>query len=369
MLTGYKLRSLLYFSSEKGLKQEVIVKKDFIFGVLAFILISSLLVVGCAQPAPAPKAAPAPAPAPVAASPAVELKLWSGWATDKWTTKPYMHWWLDKYKDQFKSANITFKYLGGPEVFPNTEGQGALKKGLIDAAFNTTAYFVGILPEGDGMKLSRIQPWDERASGFYDYMNKLCQEKNNAYYSWRLPHDGYFCFWLNEERPKPDLSGLKIRTSPVYTPIIKALGGTPVNMNMDEVYTALERKMVDGYGSPVIGLTDRKWELVTKYKWGPNFYASPTGVWYNLDKWKSLTDQQRKVLDDVAKAAEKDSAPSWLDDQKADWVILQKAGIKEVRFSADEEKKYLDLCYEEGWKDILSKVPEFAKARPMMEKK
>jgi TRAP-type mannitol/chloroaromatic compound transport system substrate-binding protein len=344
-------------------------KKGILFMLLALVMLVSIVLTGCAQPAPAPKPAPSPTPAPAPSSPPVELKLWSGWASDKWTTKPYMHWFLDKYKDQFKAANITFKYIGGPEVFPNTEGMGAMKKGLFDAAFNTTAYFVGELPAGDGMKLSKLQPWEERTSGFYDYFNKICQDKINAYYSWRLPHDGYFCFWLNEERSKPDLSGLKIRTSPVYTPVIKALGGTPISSNMDEVYTMLERKMVDGYGAPAIGISDRQWEKVTKYRWGPYFYASPSGVWYNMDKWKSLTDQQRKTLNDVAIAAEKDSAPMWAGDLKTDWAINEKAGVKIIKFSPEDEKKFLDLCYDEGWKDLLSKVPDFATARPMIEKK
>jgi TRAP-type C4-dicarboxylate transport system substrate-binding protein len=162
---------------------------------------------------------------------------------------------------------------------------------------------------------------------------------------------------------------LKIRTSPVYTPIIKALGGTPLSSNMDEVYTMLERKMVDGYGAPIIGISDRKWELVTKYKWGPSFYSAPSGLWYNLDKWKSLTDQQRKALDDAAIAAEKETAIQWDEDIKKDAAINEKAGVKIQTFSPEDEKKYLALAYDEGWKTVLAATPGMATARPMMEKK
>lgn len=366
--------------------------KKVLFTLVAVLLLSSFLLAACSSsPSSTPPAASkapvtttsvpatstsAPAtsttakPSTTAAStnPAVELKVWSGWAANTWDTK-HILWFIDKYKDQFKAVNITFKFIGGPEVFPNTEGMSAMKKGLFDAAYNTTAYFVGDLPEGDALKLSRLQPWEERSSGFYDYFNKLCQQKINAYYSWRIAGQGYFSLWLNADRPKPDLAGLKIRTSPVYTPIIKALGGTPLSSNMDEVYTMLERKMVDGYGAPVIGISDRKWELVTKYKWGPSFYSAPSGLWYNLDKWKSLTDQQRKTLDDAAIAAERDTAPMWDEDLKKDWAINEKAGVKILNFSPEDEKKYLDLAYDEGWKTVLATTPGMATARPMMEKK
>ena len=358
--------------------------RRYFYILVTILLLSSFLLSACSSPTPTTTSTTTtttPATMTTTAvtttavtttavtSPPVELRLWSGWASDKWTTKPYMWWFLDKYKDKLATANITFKYIGGPEVFPTTEGMSAMKKGLFDAAFTTTAYFTGDLPEGDALKLSKLMPWEERTSGFYDFFNKINQEKINAYYSWRLPHDGYFSLWLNEERTTPDLTGLKIRTSPVYTPIVKALGGTPLSSNMDELYTMLERKMVDGYGAPAIGISDRKWELVTKYRWGPYFYTSPSGMWYNLDKWKSLTDQQRNVLNEVAIAAEIDSAPMWAGDLKTDWAINEKAGVKTIKFSAEDEKKFLDLAYEEGWKAVLTAAPNMAPARAMMEKK
>ena len=111
-----------------------------LFLILGSILIvSSFLLAACSSPPPATPAPTTAAPvattaapttpattAPASTTPAapssppVELKLWSGWASDKWTTKPYMHWFLETYKDRFAEANITFKYIGGPEVFPNT---------------------------------------------------------------------------------------------------------------------------------------------------------------------------------------------------------------------------------------------------------
>ncbi len=39
-----------------------------------------------------------------------------------------------------------------------------------------------------------------------------------------------------------------------------------------EVYTALERGVVDGYGWPITGIFDLGWHEKTKYRVDPGFY-------------------------------------------------------------------------------------------------
>ena len=51
-----------------------------------------------------------------------------------------------------------------------------------------------------------------------------------------------------------DIKGWKIRTTGAYRPLVEALGATPVQItNAGEVYTALERGVVDGFGWPTVG--------------------------------------------------------------------------------------------------------------------
>lgn len=294
--------------------------------------------------------------------------MWSAWATDKWTTDPYMHWFNDRVNEQGKAVNLSIKYIGGPEVFPNTEGMEALRGGLIDMAFTASVYHIGLVPEADAMKLSQLRPWEERESGAYDLMNEFHQKQANAYYLWRIPHNGYFRLYLNVLREKPDLTGLKIRSTPAYDPLVKAIGGTTLRMAPPEVYTALERNIVDGYGWPAVGIADRKWEEVTKYMWGPRFYCSPTGVWVNLDKWNGLSEEHRAFLTKMAIEAERDAALLWDKDMEEDRALLLKAGLKEIKFSPEDEKYYLDTAYEAGWALVLEKAPGAAKLKPLMMK-
>src|SRR5204863_164745 len=82
---------------------------------------------------------------------------------------------------------------------------------------------------------------------------------------------------------KPDLTGLKIRVTPVYRDFFQALNATVVTTAPGEVYTALERGVVDGYGWPIQGIFEMKWEEKTKYRVDPGFYNAEVTLVICLD--------------------------------------------------------------------------------------
>ena len=68
-----------------------------------------------------------------------------------------------------------------------------------------------------------------------------------------------------------DLKGKKVRGTPAYHPLIRMLGGAPVVLPIPEVYTALEKGVIDGAMSPVVGLLGVRWHEVAKYLAQPSF--------------------------------------------------------------------------------------------------
>src|SRR5262249_21350613 len=146
---------------------------------------------------------------------------------------------------------------------------------------------------------------------------------------------------------------------PVYRDIVQALGGTPITTPPGEVFTALERGVVDGYGWPVSGIFDLGWDRVTKYRVEPPFYAVDVNVLVNLDVWKGLTDAQRKVLSDAA---------LWLEALDAENVAANKteverqakAGIQAIEFGAEESKAFLQRTNDVGWEAVTKRAPDTA---------
>jgi len=298
----------------------------------------------------------------------VELKIWSAWIPDTFSANPFLHMFMDKVNKKGKAANLSIKLIGGPEVFKHRDGINPLRNGVIDAAYTAAVYHASVVPEARAMMLSQLTPMEEHKSGAYDMMNKFHQEKAGVYFLFRLSMQPYFNFYLNVDLDKVDFKGLKLRSTPAYDAIIKKLGGAIVRTSMSEAYTALDRGMVQGYGYPVKGLIDHKMEEVTKYIWGPSFYCSPTGVFLNLAKWNSLSDDQRSVLKAAGMEMEVESAAIFRDLVKKEREQLIKAGVKIYKLSPENEKKLLDVTQEAGWGLISKKAPAAMALRPLMSK-
>ena len=113
-----------------------------------------------------------------------------------------------------------------------------------------------------------------RKNGGFDYMAKLYAEKMNAIFLARHVDNNPFHLYLNKPITNPDLTGLKIRITPVYRDFFQALGATVVQTPPGEVYTSLERGVVDGYGWPITGIFDLGWHEKTKYRVDPGFYTA-----------------------------------------------------------------------------------------------
>ena len=66
-----------------------------------------------------------------------------------------------------------------------------------------------------------------------------------------------FQLFLNKPiKTVADLKGMKIRVSPTNVPFMKAVGANPVQMPPSDVYTAMERGVVDGYILPAHTIRD-----------------------------------------------------------------------------------------------------------------
>ena len=190
--------------------------------------------------------------------------------------------------------------MAGPRAIPTFEVGNAVKTGVVDIAMSTGAFYTNVMPEADILKLAERPVAEQRKNGAFDYINKVWNEKANMQYLARMVESQPFHLYLNKKIDKADLTGLKIRITPVYREFFQALNANVVTTAPGEVYTALERGVVDGYGWPIGGLFDLNWQQHTKYRVDPGFYDAEVSIIVNLDKWKSLTEKQRDLLNSMA---------------------------------------------------------------------
>ena len=68
----------------------------------------------------------------------------------------------------------------------------------------------------------------------------------------------------------------------IYDAFFKSLGAQPLRMAPPDVYTALERNTVEGYGWPLWGIQDFGWDKYTKFRHDPGFISAAVAVIINL---------------------------------------------------------------------------------------
>jgi len=264
--------------------------------------------------------------------------------------------WIQKVNAEGKGT-LQLNFIGGPKAIPTFEVGNAVKTGVVDVAMSTGAFYTNLMPEADALKLTQLSAAELRKNGAHDYINKVWNEKANMVYLARVVDNTPFHLYLIKKIDKADLTGMKLRITPVYRDFFQALGGTVVQIAPGEVYTALERGVVDGYGWPIHGLFDLNWQEHTKFRVDPGFYNAEVSLIVNLDKWKALTQAQRAYLTKQALAFEAQNE-EWGKYNAEEAQRQAKAGIQTIRFDAATSRQYVDKAYEVGWASIIKVSPE-----------
>jgi TRAP-type C4-dicarboxylate transport system substrate-binding protein len=270
---------------------------------------------------------------------------------------------IDKLNAEGK-GRLQINFIGGPKAMPPFEVGNAVRTGVVDMAMTTGAFYTNIMPEADALKLTQVSAQELRRNGGTDLINKIWNEKANMQYLGRVIDYTPFHLYLTKKIDKPDLTGLKIRITPVYRDFFQALGATVMQTAPGEVYTALERGVVDGYGWPINGIFDFNWHEKTKFRVDPGFYNAEVSLVMNLDKWKALNQGQRDLLMKHVIALENQN-DSWKKVNAEDIRKQKEAGIQTITFDSATGKQYYEKAYEVAWTNAIKASPQYG---PQMRK-
>jgi TRAP-type C4-dicarboxylate transport system substrate-binding protein len=274
---------------------------------------------------------------------------------------------IEKFNAEGKGI-LQLNFIGGPKAIPTFEVGNAVKTGVVDIALNTGAFYTNVMPEADFLKLTQLTVAEQRKNGAFDAINKVWNEKANMQYLARVVENQPFHLYTNKKIDKPDLTGQKIRITPVYRDFFQSLNAAVITTPPGEVYTALERGVVDGYGWPIGGIFDLNWQEKTKFRVDPGFYDAEVSLVMNLAAYKRLTEPQRAYLEKQLLAFEAENVfwPKYAADETA---RQEKAGIQAIRFDEPTAKAYRDKAYEVGWASAVKQSPEIAnRFKPLFSK-
>ncbi len=259
---------------------------------------------------------------------------------------------VKKVNDEGKGV-LQINYLGGPKAIPTMEQGAALRNNVVDLANTTTSFLASVSPESLALNYATV-PWATlRANGTLAELNKMMVEKGLYYYA-RTGVGVPYHIYLNKKIDKADLSGLKIRIAPIYREFFSKLGASVMQIPPGEVYTALDRGVVDGYGWPLLGIFDLGWHEKTKYRVDPGFYNIELGVVFSAKAWNALGAPQREFLNKQVAWLEGLNADMAGKDVAADLKRQAEAKIEVIKLGDAEAKKLLAISQETGWAGILA---------------
>ena len=232
--------------------------------------------------------------------------------------------------------NINFH---GPDVIPTNEQFQPLQAGVFDLLFTHSAYHLGTTAAGAAIEAIKPDPVKRRESGIIDYVDGQYHQLGVKLLA-VLPMAQYNIV-LKEPIGKrsPSLKGLKIRTASLVAPVIKALGGAPVNIPPGEIYTSLQKGVIDGFTLVAVGLMDIKTHEVAGYLARPMFGFISGSIFMNLEKYNNLTDQEKKWIESAAVKSEIDAMELFKITHENEVAELKAKGMKETRLQVEDARK------------------------------
>ncbi len=258
-------------------------------------------------------------------------------------------------------GRLKIEWLGGPEVMGAFDQVHAIKAGTIDMnLYYPWAYMKSLMPEAEAQGLSELSAWEERKSGLFELWTEIFAKRVNAKYLGRLHSDVTFHVFCNKKIEKiEDFKGLKIRVMPLYIPFLKALGASPVTMPPPEIYTAMERGVVEGFMWPRVGMISWGLQEVTKYMILPGVFQMEPATMINLDRWNKIPkDLQEIIMDEIQKYEYIGTIRNYKLVEKEE-RIREKAGMKNIQLPPKDAEKFVHTAYEVTWQEIIKAAPEY----------
>ena len=233
---------------------------------------------------------------------AQEPVKWRGVAAHRIGAHYNVWLWMEKRLPEITNGEVSVEVLTLAEVgLGGTEILRVLRAGLVDVADVNASYVAGDFPLIEATDLAGVTTSPEQQEEVAEaWLQNVVAPREDIMGGKVLTSFYWNASFLYSQYPMDTLEGIKGHKVRVYSPglaqWVNALGGEPVNMVMNEVYSALQRGVIDSLitgPDQVKGLS--MWEVA------PHMTAIGTAgaVGYivaSRRSWDRLSDNARDAL-------------------------------------------------------------------------
>lgn len=278
--------------------------------------------------------------------------------------------WADNV-EQMSGGRIAIEILPVGAVVQANQTLQAVRSGILQGHLTDPSYFTGQNP-AFGMIGNLVGAWSDPYD-FLDYMNNAGGEElyNTLVEPYGLHLIGAAATGLESlpstkpVRSVADMKGLKLRAPEgmVYNVFEKA-GATPVNLPGSEVYTGLEKGVIDAADYTVFATNQAQGlHEFAPYPLYPGFHSLPmVAVSLNKEIWDGLPDDLKAILNTSVDAlAYEMVAELKTRDMEAVREARQNPDIEIIDLPAEERAKFRSIAKEEwaAWAEKNEITQEF----------
>jgi TRAP-type C4-dicarboxylate transport system substrate-binding protein len=362
--------------------------KKLSFMALALVLVTLIIISGCASstPAPVPSAVPSAAPSssPAASSIAkpaataapsstsspakvIELRFAHQNPPLGWTTVKFLNAWAKKV-EEVTNGRVKVTMYPAESLARATESMDAVKSGLCDITWVLLGYYPGrynlatvidlpfiALPEGhlNGKLVSGGGINSHIFQELYDTFPEIQAEFSDVHLLMFNTTEAKFL--LSTKKPirnQADLKGLKIRElGGIPSDMWKLLGASPMLMGAPDIFDAAQKGVLDMVNQNWASIMTYKFYQVFKYYTDAPLGTAGMMTVMNKETWNSLPPDIQKQISSISGIAGADFAgnAAWgFDVKDAVLAAMEKENYK-------MEKVNLDAGELEKWKEVAGK--------------
>ncbi len=151
-------------------------------------------------------------------------------------------------------------------------------------------------------------------------------------------------------RTPDDLKGYKIRVpvSPLWTSVFEALGAAPASINFNEVYSALQTKIVEGQENPLINIETAKLYEVQKYISMTRHMWDGFILLGNDRNWSKLPPDVQQVIARNFNASAEDQRTDYANSDGTMRKLLEQQGMT---FNEPDPEAFRQVLIKSGFYD------------------
>ena len=216
--------------------------------------------------------------------------------------------WFAKRVKEVSGGSIKIKVYGANELVPALGVFDACSKGLIDGFHSGPYYWKGKNPSFSlftaypfGMIADEMMAWFDFGGGM-ELWRELYAKYNLIPFKGGNSGNQMGGWFRKPIKSLEDLKGLKMRIPGLGGEVMASLGVKPVNIPAGELYTALERGVIDAteWVGPALDIKMGFYKVAKYYYSGWHEPGTNLELTFNKKKFEKLSKEQQAIIESVA---------------------------------------------------------------------